>query len=101
MHVIINVGKESLYQLWNLYLELSFESQEREVRASLIKAAMTLMWLCLSLCAIHEASVNSSSLFSGWLVKIQLSEPDKLPDDLLSEEEYHQLPELVEDDHWI
>ena len=50
--------------------------------------------------AIHLASVNYySSLFSGWLVKIQLSEPDKLPDDLLSEEEYHQLPELLEDDH--
>ena len=59
------------------------------------------MWLCLPLCAIHVASSDYSFLFSGWLVKIQLSEPDTLPDDLLSEEEYHQLPELLEDDHWI
>lgn len=43
--------------------------------------------------------VNKSPYDEGWLVKIQLSEPDMLPDDLLSEEEYHQLPELLEDDH--
>lgn len=43
--------------------------------------------------------VNKSPYDEGWLVKIQLSEPDTLPDDLLSEEEYHQLPELLEDDH--
>jgi len=43
--------------------------------------------------------VNKSPYDEGWLVKIQLSEPEKLPDDLLTEEEYHQLPELLEDDH--
>lgn len=51
------------------------------------------------ICDIQVLSINNDSLFSGWLVKIQLSEPEKLPDDLLTEEEYHQLPELLEDDH--
>lgn len=49
------------------------------------------------ICIVHVPSY--SSLFSGWLIKIQLSEPDKLSDELLSEEEYHQLPEVLEDDH--
>lgn len=53
----------------------------------------------VTLCRSCSAYYHYSSLLSGWLVKIQLSEPDKLPDDLLSEEEYHQLPEVLEDDH--
>lgn len=40
------------------------------------------------------------SLFAGWLIKIKLEE-EKLPDDLLSEQEYNELPEVKDEEHWI
>ncbi len=41
--------------------------------------------------------ISFCPLFTGWLIKIKLE--DDLPGDLLSEEQYHELPEVKDEEH--